>query len=63
MAPLIKYWESELLYFLRQRVEMMKKTASQMNNLLRVNIPNEQSKREMKLAPSASSWAWKRELS
>ena len=42
--------------FLRlQKVERMKKMESQMIILLRMNMPIEQSIREMKLAPSAYS--------
>lgn len=52
MTPLIRYCAEELLYFLRQKVDRMKNTASQITSLLRVNMPNEHSKRDMKLVPS-----------
>ena len=42
----------EALYFLRQKVESIKKTASQITSLFLVNIPNEHSSNEIKLAPS-----------
>ena len=58
MNPLTKYWSRELLYFRRQRVEIMKKMAAQMTNLFRRNMPPEQSIREMKLAESCYYCCW-----
>jgi len=39
-------------FFLRQKVEMMKNTESQIISLLRMNIPAEQRIRDRKLVPS-----------
>ena len=52
ITPFIKYCADELLYFFRQKVDKIKKTASQITSLLRVNIPKEHNKSEIKLAPS-----------
>jgi hypothetical protein len=52
----IKYCKIEDPFFLRHKVERMKKMETQMMSLLRMNIPAEQQIRERKLVPSGSSW-------
>jgi hypothetical protein len=54
MTRLIRYCTMEVPFFLRQKVERMKKMEAQITSLLRMNIPTEHSISEMKLAPSAS---------
>ena len=56
MTRLMRYWAMELPFLRRQKVEMMKNTASQITNLLRMNMPAEHRSSDMKLAPSASYW-------
>ena len=56
ITRLMRYWPTPVPFFFLQKVDKMKNNAIQINNLFLRNIPALHKSKEMKEAPSGSSW-------
>lgn len=56
ITRLIRYWLIPVPFFFLQKVDKIKKRATQINNLFLMNIPAEQRSKEINEAPSGYYW-------